>query len=160
MAKDAEKRKEAGKAATPSSAAQPVAQEMMEAYRAFLSSLSQTEKSLMDLYMDAQKKACAAHAEYARKVQTDWGKPDVVNEAFKTYSATINDIQSAFQAKWTELAEQAAKGKADSYRAFVRKVHTSWNRLPVHQLTPAEAVSVGQLLHGVATLSQMFGGAK
>ena len=159
MAKEANK-KEPGETLAQSAGPSAATQEMIEAYRTFLNSVGQVDKSLVELYLEAQAKASAAYAEYALKAQRDWSKPDAVSEAFKSYSAAINDIQSKFQAKWTELAGQVAKGRTSSYREFVRKIHSSWNSIPVDKLTPAEAMNIGQLLLGVATVSQMIGGAK
>jgi hypothetical protein len=156
MVKEAEKRHEA----TDESPGQLLAQKMLDANAEFQKALGALDKPLMDHYLEAQKSATEAWTEYARKVQEEYSKPGSTNEAFKAYSTKVREIQSAFQAKWTELAEQAAKKRASCYREYVGKVHTAWRELPVEQLTPAEAVAIGQSLLGVATMSQMYGAAK
>jgi membrane-associated HD superfamily phosphohydrolase len=148
-----ERRTEASEAV----AARPqLSRQLFEAQSEFVKSLSEIDRSLMDRHQEAQQKAWAAYAQYAQSLQANAGKEDALNEAFKTYSAAVQEIQSGFQQQWKELAEQGVKQKSNSYREFIRKVQTAWRQLAVEQLTPGEAAMVGQSLVSLATLSQMF----
>jgi hypothetical protein len=137
-------------------AASQLARQLFDAQSEFLKSLGEIDKSLADHHQEAQKKAWAAYSEYAQKLQANTGKSDAVSQAFKTYSATAQEIQSGFQQQWKDLTEQAAKQRSNSYRQFIHKVQTAWRQLAIEELTPAEAATIGQSLVGVATLSQMF----
>jgi hypothetical protein len=133
-----------------------LARQLFEAQSEFVKSLSEIDRPLMDQHQEAQQKTWAAYVQYAQSLQSNAGKADAVNEAFKTYSASVQEIQSGFQQRWKELAEQAVKQKSNSYREFIRKVQTAWRQVAVEQLTPAEAAMVGQSLVSLAILSQTF----
>src|SRR3954453_4789968 len=119
MAKEA--KKEPAEKTTGDSPGQPLVQRIIDAHAEFQSALSALDKPLVDHYLDAQKSATEAWTECTRKAQAEYGKPEAANEAVKAYSTKLQEIQSAFQAKWTGLAEQAAKKRETSYREYVGK---------------------------------------